>query len=41
MRSEQRLSEEDIAYKMHSMISPVMARCWLLPTWGRWAEAII
>ena len=31
---------EDMAYKMHSMISPAMARRFLLPTWTKWAQAI-
>jgi hypothetical protein len=31
---------EDMAYKMHSMISPAMARRFLLPTWRKWVDAI-
>jgi hypothetical protein len=31
---------EDMAYKLYSMISPVMARRFLLPTWKRWGAAI-
>ncbi|MBN1316227.1 MAG: hypothetical protein JXA42_12185 [Anaerolineales bacterium] len=31
---------EDMAYKLHSMISPTMARRFLLPTWQRWVEII-
>jgi uroporphyrinogen decarboxylase len=31
---------EDMAYKMHSMISPAMARRFLLPVWKRWVDAI-
>jgi hypothetical protein len=31
---------EDMAYKLHSMISPAMVRRFLLPTWRRWVEAI-
>jgi Uroporphyrinogen decarboxylase (URO-D) len=31
---------EDMAYKMHSMISPAMARRFLLPTWDRWIRAL-
>ena len=31
---------EDMAYKMHSMISPKMVRRFLLPTWTRWIQAI-
>lgn len=31
---------EDMAYKMHSMISPAMARRFLLPTWRTWVQAI-
>lgn len=31
---------EDMAYKMHSMISPAMARRFLLPTWKTWTESI-
>jgi uroporphyrinogen decarboxylase len=31
---------EDMAYKMHSMISPAMARRFLLPVWKRWGDAI-
>lgn len=31
---------EDMAYKMHSMISPAMVRKFLLPTWQSWIKAI-
>lgn len=31
---------EDMAYKLHSMISPAMARRFLLPTWKRWVQTI-
>jgi len=31
---------EDMAYKMHSMISPAMTRRFLLPTWKKWAAAL-
>lgn len=31
---------EDMAYKMHSMISPAMTRRFLLPTWKKWVSAI-
>jgi len=31
---------EDMAYKNRSMISPAMAREFLLPAWRRWTEAI-
>ena len=31
---------EDMAYKQHSMISPGMARRFLLPVWRRWGELI-
>lgn len=31
---------EDMAFKLHSMISPAMARRFLLPTWQRWVELI-
>jgi uroporphyrinogen decarboxylase len=31
---------EDMAYKMHSMISPAMTRRFLLPTWKRWVAEI-
>jgi len=31
---------EDMAYKKFSMISPAMAREFLLPTWRRWGELI-
>jgi len=31
---------EDMAFKLHSMISPGMARRFLLPTWKKWAEMI-
>lgn len=31
---------EDMAYKCFSMISPAMAREYLLPTWKRWGEII-
>ncbi|MFH1477406.1 MAG: uroporphyrinogen decarboxylase family protein [Verrucomicrobiota bacterium] len=31
---------EDMAYKNFSMISPAMARKFLLPTWKRWGEII-
>lgn len=32
--------EEDMAYKMHSMISPAMTKRFLLPTWKKWGQAI-
>jgi len=32
---------EDMAYKCFSMISPDMARKFLLPTWKRWGEIIL
>jgi uroporphyrinogen decarboxylase len=31
---------EDMAYKAHSMISPAMARRFLLPTYKKWVQAI-
>ncbi|MGC9468239.1 MAG: uroporphyrinogen decarboxylase family protein [Anaerolineae bacterium] len=31
---------EDMAYKMHSMISPKMVRRFLMPAWERWIAAI-
>jgi uroporphyrinogen decarboxylase len=31
---------EDMAYKQFSMVSPAMARQYLLPTWQRWGEVI-
>ncbi len=31
---------EDMAYKLHSMISPAMTRRFLLPTWKKWGDAI-
>jgi hypothetical protein len=31
---------EDMAYKLHSMISPAMTRRFLLPTWEKWTTAI-
>ncbi len=31
---------EDMAYKTRSMISPVMARGFLMPAWTRWTDAI-
>ena len=31
---------EDMAYKMHSMISPAMTRRLLLPTWIKWTHAL-
>lgn len=31
---------EDMAYKLHSMISPAMTRRFLLPTWRRWVSTI-
>ncbi len=31
---------EDMAYKAHSMISPAMARRFLLPTYRKWVDAI-
>jgi hypothetical protein len=31
---------EDMAYKLHSMISPAMTRRFLLPTWQQWGKAI-
>jgi hypothetical protein len=31
---------EDMAYKGHSMISPVMVRRFLLPTWKKWTAAL-
>jgi hypothetical protein len=31
---------EDMAYKMHSMISPAMTRRFLWPTWKKWGDAI-
>ena len=32
--------DEDMAYKMHSMISPAMVRRFLLPTWSQWVHVI-
>ena len=29
-----------MAYKLHSMISPAMARRFLVPAWRRWGELI-
>lgn len=34
------LVNEDMAYKLHSMISPKMARRYLLPVWRTWIEAL-
>lgn len=31
---------EDMAYKAHSMISPAMARRFLLPTWKLWTDTV-
>jgi len=31
---------EDMAYKIHSMISPGMVRCFLLATWVKWIAAL-
>lgn len=31
---------EDMAYKLHSMISPRMVRRFLLPCWQRWGQAL-
>jgi uroporphyrinogen decarboxylase len=31
---------EDMAYKMHSMISPRMIRRWMVPCWQQWAAAM-
>jgi hypothetical protein len=31
---------EDMAYKQHSMISPEMVRCTLLPAWQAWIAAL-
>jgi uroporphyrinogen-III decarboxylase len=31
---------EDMAYKLHSMISPRMARHFLLPTWQHWVQVL-
>ena len=31
---------EDMAYKMHSMISPAMTRRFLLPTWDKWIRTL-
>jgi hypothetical protein len=31
---------EDMAYKLHSMISPAMTRRFLLPTWEKWIKII-
>ncbi len=31
---------EDMAYKLHSMISPKMVRRFLMPSWQQWIEAI-
>jgi len=32
---------EDMAYKAHSMISPAMARRFLLPSWREWTELVM
>lgn len=32
---------EDMAYKAHSMISPAMARRFLLPAWQQWTETVM
>lgn len=32
---------EDMAYKMHSMISPAMVQRFLLPTWKKWIEILM
>ena len=34
------LISEDMAYKVHAMISPAMTRRFLLPTWKRWSDLI-
>jgi uroporphyrinogen-III decarboxylase len=34
------LVNEDMAYKIHSMISPKMARRFLMPAWKSWSEAL-
>ena len=34
------LVNEDMAYKIHSMISPKMTRRYLLPVWQAWVEAL-
>lgn len=34
------LVNEDMAYKIHSMISPKMARRYLAPVWQTWSEAL-
>ena len=31
---------EDMAYKLHSMISPAMVRRYLMPAWSGWAAAV-
>ena len=31
---------EDMAYKMHSMISPAMVRRFLLPAWKKWSDTL-
>jgi hypothetical protein len=31
---------EDMAYKLHSMISPEMTRRFLLPTWKKWTDPV-
>ena len=31
---------EDMAYKLHSMISPAMTRRFLLPTWQKWVRTL-
>jgi uroporphyrinogen decarboxylase len=31
---------EDMAYKLHSMISPAMVRRFLMPTWSKWNQTI-
>ena len=37
---DQVMIAEDMAFKMHSMISPTMTRRFLLPTWEKWGQAI-
>jgi uroporphyrinogen decarboxylase len=34
------LVNEDMAYKLHSMISPKMVRRYLMPVWQTWIEAL-
>lgn len=34
------LVNEDMAYKLHSMISPSMVRRYLMPVWQAWVEAL-